>query len=57
MLAANRNMLHLRGVTRDDTIQNLFPLTRHPHGAFARAMNAAWPASSDTAQIATRPGR
>ncbi|MFT8244869.1 phenylacetate--CoA ligase family protein [Roseomonas sp. BN140053] len=41
ILALQRNMLRLRGVTADDSILNLFPLTRHPHGAFARAMNAA----------------
>ncbi|WP_319775213.1 AMP-binding protein [Breoghania sp.] len=41
ILALNRNMLRLRGAREDDRILNLFPLTRHPHGAFARTMNAA----------------
>jgi len=41
ILALNRNMMRLRGVTAADSILNLFPLTRYPHGAFARAMNAA----------------
>jgi phenylacetate-coenzyme A ligase PaaK-like adenylate-forming protein len=41
ILAVQRNMLQLRGIGPDDHILNLFPLTRHPHGAFARAMNAA----------------
>ena len=34
ILALNRNMMRLRGVTTADTILNLFPLTRYPHGAF-----------------------
>lgn len=41
VLALNQNMLRLRGVTVNDVILNLFPLTQYPHGAFARAMNAA----------------
>ena len=41
ILALNRNMLRLRGSEQSDSILNLFPLTRHPHGAFARAANAA----------------
>ena len=41
ILAVQQNMLRLRGVTPADSILNLFPLTRYPHGAFARAMNAA----------------
>lgn len=41
ILTLNRNMLRLRGVTGEDSILNLFPLTHYPHGAFARAMNAA----------------
>ena len=41
ILALQHNMLRLRGVTANDVIMNLFPLTKHPHGAFARAMNAA----------------
>ena len=54
ILALNRNMLRLRGVTADDSILNLFPLTRHPHGAFARAMNAA--AAFGIPVIAAMPG-
>ncbi|WP_226582430.1 phenylacetate--CoA ligase family protein [Acuticoccus sediminis] len=54
VLALNRNMLRLRGVTADDTILNLFPLTRHPHGAFARAMNAA--AAYGIPVVAAMPG-
>ena len=54
ILALNRNMLRLRGVTADDTILNLFPLTRYPHGAFARAMNAA--AAMNIAVVAALPG-
>ncbi|MEO3997900.1 AMP-binding protein [Mesorhizobium sp. CAU 1732] len=54
ILAVNRNMLRLRGVTAEDTILNLFPLTRHPHGAFARAMNAA--AAYNIPIIAAMPG-
>ena len=41
ILALNINMLRLRGVTRQDSILNLFPLTKYPHGAFARAQHAA----------------
>lgn len=54
ILALQRNMLRLRGVTADDVIMNLFPLTRHPHGAFARAMNAA--AVYNIPVIAAMPG-
>jgi len=54
ILALNRNMLRLRGVTPADTILNLFPLTRYPHGAFARAMNAA--ASMNIPVVAALPG-
>ena len=54
ILALNRNMLRLRGVTADDSIFNLFPLTRHPHGAFARAMNAA--AAFGIPVVAAMPG-
>ncbi len=41
ILELNRNMMRIRGVTRNDSILNLFPLTPRPHGAFTRAMNAA----------------
>jgi phenylacetate-coenzyme A ligase PaaK-like adenylate-forming protein len=54
ILALNRNMLRLRGVTESDSILNLFPLTRHPHGAFARAMNAA--AAMNIPVVAALPG-
>jgi phenylacetate-CoA ligase len=54
ILALNRNMLQLRGVTADDKILNLFPLTKHPHGAFARAMNAA--AAYNIPVVAAMPG-
>ena len=54
ILALNRNMMRLRGVTNTDTILNLFPLTRYPHGAFARAMNAA--AVMNIPVVAALPG-
>lgn len=54
ILAINRNMLRLRGATADDVIMNLFPLTRYPHGAFARAMNAA--AVFNIPVVAAMPG-
>ena len=54
ILALNRNMMRLRGVTTADTILNLFPLTRYPHGAFARAMNAA--AAMNIPIVAALPG-
>jgi phenylacetate-CoA ligase len=54
ILALNRNMLRLRGVIAADKILNLFPLTRHPHGAFARAMNAA--AAYGIPIVAAMPG-
>jgi len=54
ILALNRNMLRLRGVTSADSILNLFPLTRYPHGAFARAMNAA--AAMKIPVVAALPG-
>ncbi len=54
ILALNRNMMRLRGVTTADTILNLFPLTRYPHGAFARAMNAA--AAMNIPVVAALPG-
>jgi phenylacetate-CoA ligase len=54
ILALNRNMMRLRGVTNADTILNLFPLTRYPHGAFARAMNAA--AAMNIPVVAALPG-
>lgn len=41
ILALNRNMLRLRHVTASDSILNLFPVTKYPHGAFARVLHAA----------------
>ena len=41
ILELHRNMMRLRRVQPDDIIANLFPLTRHPHGAFIRALHAA----------------
>ena len=41
ILLLQRRMLEIRGVTRDDRIANLFPLTKHPHGAFIRVLHAA----------------
>src|SRR5882757_10866348 len=55
ILALNHNMLRLRGVTPDDSILNLFPLTRYPHGAFARVLHAA--AACNIPIISTMPGR
>jgi phenylacetate-CoA ligase len=55
ILALNRNMLMLRGVTEKDSILNLFPLTRYPHGAFIRVLHAA--AASGIPVISALPGR
>jgi phenylacetate-coenzyme A ligase PaaK-like adenylate-forming protein len=55
ILALNRNMLRLRGVTAQDSILNLFPLTPRPHGAFIRAMHAA--AAMNIPVTAALPGR
>jgi phenylacetate-CoA ligase len=55
ILALNRAMLRLRGVNERDSILNLFPLTRHPHGAFTRAMQAA--AAYNIPVTAAMPGR
>jgi phenylacetate-CoA ligase len=55
ILALNRNMLRLRGVTEQDSILNLFPLTRYPHGAFARALHAA--AACNIPVVSALPGR
>ncbi|MCC7425754.1 MAG: AMP-binding protein [Alphaproteobacteria bacterium] len=41
IMLLQRRMLDIRGVRPDDRIANLFPLTRHPHGAFTRALHAA----------------
>lgn len=55
ILALNRNMLRLRGVTADDSILNLFPLTKYPHGAFARVLHAA--SSLNIPVVSALPGR
>lgn len=55
ILAINRNMLQLRGVTEKDSILNLFPLTRYPHGAFIRVLHAA--AACTIPVISALPGR
>ncbi len=55
ILALNRNMLRLRGVTAGDSILNLFPLTKYPHGAFARVLHAA--SSMNIPVVSAMPGR
>ena len=55
ILALNRNMLRLRGVTAGDSILNLFPLTTYPHGAFARVLHAA--SSLNIPVVSAMPGR
>jgi phenylacetate-coenzyme A ligase PaaK-like adenylate-forming protein len=55
ILALNRNMLRLRGVTAADSILNLFPLTKYPHGAFARVLHAA--SSFNIPVVSAMPGR
>lgn len=55
ILALNRNMLRLRGVNAADSILNLFPLTKYPHGAFARVLHAA--SSLNIPVISAMPGR
>lgn len=41
ILDLNRNMMRLRGVTKTDSVLNLFPLTHYPHGAWIRALQAS----------------
>jgi phenylacetate-CoA ligase len=41
ILELHWNMMRLRRVRPDDIIANLFPLTKHPHGAFIRVLHAA----------------
>ena len=48
-------MLRLRGVTAEDSILNLFPLTKYPHGAFPRALHAA--SACNIPVISAMPGR
>jgi phenylacetate-coenzyme A ligase PaaK-like adenylate-forming protein len=55
ILDLNRNMMRLRGVTESDSVLNLFPLTRYPHGAWIRAMQA--PAAYNIPVTAAMPGR
>ena len=55
ILALNRNMLRLRGVTAGDSILNLFPLTKYPHGAFPRVLHAA--SARNIPVISAMPGR
>ena len=55
ILAANVNMMRLRGVTAQDSVLNFFPLTRYPHGAFARALHA--PAAFGIPVTAALPGQ
>ena len=55
IMVLNRNMLRLRGITERDSILNLFPLTRYPHGAFARVLHAA--ASCNIPVVSAMPGR
>jgi phenylacetate-coenzyme A ligase PaaK-like adenylate-forming protein len=54
ILALQRNMLRLRGVTPDDLIANLFPLTPAPHGAWTRVLHAA--ASLGVPVVSLLPG-
>lgn len=54
ILTINRNMMRLRGVRTDDIVANLFPLTKHPHGAFTRAQQAA--AVINIPVVAAMPG-
>jgi phenylacetate-coenzyme A ligase PaaK-like adenylate-forming protein len=54
ILALQRNMLRLRGVTAADVIANLFPVTRVPHGAWIRALHAA--ASLNIPVVSAMPG-
>jgi phenylacetate-CoA ligase len=55
ILALNRNMMRLRGVTAEDSILNLFPLTKYPHGAFPRVLHAA--SVCNIPVISAMPGR
>ena len=41
ILALQKSMMEIRGVTSADSIANLFPLTVWPHGAYARVPHAA----------------
>ena len=50
-LAQKRNMLRIRGVTENDSLLSLFPLTTYPHGAFLGGVNTS-PAFSIPVTIA-----
>ena len=54
ILELHRNMLRLRQVRPDDIIANLFPLTKHPHGAFIRTLHAA--AAMNLRVVSALPG-
>jgi phenylacetate-coenzyme A ligase PaaK-like adenylate-forming protein len=54
ILELQRNMLRLRGVTERDSIANLFPVTRAPHGAWIRVLHAA--ASLNIPVVSAMPG-
>src|SRR5438128_3271722 len=54
ILELHRNMMRLRRVEPDDIIANLFPLTRHPHGAFIRVLHAA--AAMNLRVVSALPG-
>lgn len=55
ILAVQQGMMRLRGVTADDSVLNLFPITTIPHGAFARALHAC--AAMGIPVTAAMPGR
>lgn len=54
ILELHRNMMRLRRVRPEDVIANLFPLTRHPHGAFIRVLHAA--AAMNIRVVSALPG-
>ena len=54
ILELQRNMLLLRGVTQQDLIANLFPITPAPHGAWIRVLHAA--ASLNVPVMSAMPG-
>jgi phenylacetate-CoA ligase len=54
ILELHRNMMRLRQVRLDDVIANLFPLTKHPHGAFIRVLHAA--AAMNLRVVSALPG-
>jgi len=54
MLELQRNMLRLRGVSERDSIANLFPVTRVPHGAWIRVLHAA--SSLNIPVVSAMPG-